>query len=139
MSLPPVLPEPANPDWAASDREVKIALVDHWNLVREGLRALIERQPGLVVVAQAASVVDAWELAVGPDVIVTDIDLPGASYSEVIQGLRAWLPEAPILVVSTVGHPAKVQAAIAVRRPGLPVEDRRAQRSVLRHSGAPAG
>jgi two-component system response regulator NreC len=88
-------------------------LVDHGTLVRAALAALIEQQPDLVVVAQASTIGDAGTFHGTPDVIVTDIDLPDARHRDVISGLRGVFPQSPILVLTFVGHPAKVQSVLA--------------------------
>jgi len=99
-------------------RKVKLLLVDRGTVVREGLRALVEKEPDLVVVAHAASLVDLVNLNVTPDVIVTDVDLPDARHGEVITGLRGLFPSSPILVLTLVCHPAKVQPVLAAGAEG---------------------
>ena len=94
-----------------NDQPVDVVLVDNRIVIREGLCALIEQQSDLVVVAQAASVREAGALDVEADVVVTDVDLPDARYGDVISGLRAFFAATPILVLTRVEHPAKVQAA----------------------------
>jgi two-component system response regulator NreC len=96
-----------------NDRPVYVVLVDNRTVIREGLCALIEQQPDLAVVAQAASVREAGGLDVAADVVVTDVDLPDARYGDVISGLRVFFAATPILVLTRVEHPAKVQAALA--------------------------
>jgi two-component system response regulator NreC len=93
-------------------------LVDNRTVVREGLCALIEQQPDLVVVAQAASVGDALTVDLTPDVIVTDIDLPDAQHGEVIDRLRGFFSQSSILVLTLVGHPATVQSTLAAGADG---------------------
>jgi DNA-binding NarL/FixJ family response regulator len=97
---------------------VDVMLVDNRTVVRAGLCALIERQPDLVVVAQAASLGDAASFDIAPDVIVTDIDLPDAQHGDVIHGLRALFPRSSILVLTVVDHPAKVQSVLAAGADG---------------------
>ena len=87
--------------------------VDDRTVVRQGICALIEQQPDLVVVAQAASVREAGAVGVTPDVIVTEVDLPDARHGDVISGLRKFFPETSILVLTRVDHPAKIQSALA--------------------------
>ena len=54
-------------------------LVDSRALMREGLRAVIDQEPDLVVVAQAATVRDAGGIDIAVDVIVTDVLVPHAN------------------------------------------------------------
>jgi two-component system response regulator NreC len=87
-------------------------LVDTRAIVREGLRSVIDQQPDLAVVAQAATVRDAASLGVTPHVIVTDIDLPDAKNREVISRLRGFFQQSSILVFTPVAHPAEVQSVL---------------------------
>lgn len=105
-------------DGVSLSSTVGVMLVDNGNVVREGLCALIEQQPDLVVVAQAASVGDAVSLGVAPDVIVTDIDLPDAKCVDVISWLRKCFPETSILVLTRIDHPAKVQSVLSAGADG---------------------
>jgi DNA-binding NarL/FixJ family response regulator len=99
-------------------RAVDVVLVESRPVMRQGLRAVIEPEPDLVVVAQAATVRDAGSLDVTPDVVVTDIDLPDAKYADVIIGLREFFQQSSILVFTPVGDPAEVQAAVAAGAAG---------------------
>jgi DNA-binding NarL/FixJ family response regulator len=101
------------PTRSPSPRICKLVLVDKCSVMREGLCALIEQQPDLRVVAQAATVVGVEPLDVTPDVIVTDVDLPDARYGEVINGLGRRFPLVPILALTLVDHPAKVRSVLA--------------------------
>jgi two-component system response regulator NreC len=97
---------------------VKVMLVDNRTVVREGLCALIEQEPDLVVVAQAATVGDAGALGITPDVIVTEIELADTPQGEVIDGLGGLFPRTPILVLTLVGQPAQVQSVLAAGAAG---------------------
>jgi two-component system response regulator NreC len=95
-----------------SQHPVDVMLVDSRAVTREGLRATIEQEPDLVVVAQAASVRDARSPDITPHVIITDIDLPDARYGDVIGGLREFYPQSPILVFTSIDDPAEVQSVL---------------------------
>jgi DNA-binding NarL/FixJ family response regulator len=97
-------------------------LVDPRAVLRAGLRALIDKEPDLVVVAQAATVGDTTRLDVSPEVIVTDIELPDANRGEVISRLRAHFRQSSILVFTPVGHLADVQSVLAAGANGYLLE-----------------
>jgi DNA-binding NarL/FixJ family response regulator len=80
----------------------RVLIVDDHPFMRAGLAQLIDRQPGLVVSAEAGDPAAAMtELAKGPvDLVLTDISMPGRSGIEFIKDLQATRPELPILVVS---------------------------------------
>jgi two-component system invasion response regulator UvrY len=71
---------------------IKVLLVDDHAIVREGYRRLLEDEPSIRVVGHAANAAQACEraLELGPDVVVMDIALPGASG---IQAMRRMLKE----------------------------------------------
>jgi len=57
----------------------RILLADDHTIVRQGLRALIEKQPGMDVVAEAEDGLETMRLAqdLFPDVVIMDISMPG--------------------------------------------------------------
>ena len=64
---------------------IRVLIADDHAVVREGLRALINAQPGLTVVGEAASGIEAWRRAceIDPDVVVMDVSMP------IVGGLEA--------------------------------------------------
>jgi len=107
---------------SVSDQAVGVMLVDGRAVVREGLRAVIEPQPDLVVVAEAETVRDAGRFDLTPDVIVTDIDLPDAKSGDVIRALRRSFERSPILVFTPIGHPSEVQSVLSAGADGYLLE-----------------
>lgn len=111
----PASPTPAtavSPDGAGRKR---ILLVDDHPFMRAGLAGLIERQPDLVVCGEAGNPSEAFrELARSkPDLVLTDLTMPGRSGLEFIKDLRAAQPALAILVISM--HDEVVQAERALR------------------------
>ncbi len=79
-----------------------ILLVDDHPVLREGLGRLIEAEPSLSVCGMAGTVQDALSLVElkKPDLVVTDLTLPGRNGLELIKDLGAIHPEIPVLVFS---------------------------------------
>jgi len=95
---------------------ISILLVDDHAIVREGYRALLAKQPGLRVAAEAADAVQAYRLfkECSPDVVVTDLSLPGSSGLDLIGRIKQRCAEAKILVFSMHQNPSfAVQASRA--------------------------
>ena len=93
----------------------KVLLVDDHPFMRAGLGQLIERQPDLMVAGEAGSPAEALrELAKArPDLVLTDITMPGRSGLEFIKDLHAQDPNLLILVVSM--HDEAIYAERALR------------------------
>ncbi|NPV20960.1 response regulator transcription factor [Bradyrhizobium aeschynomenes] len=77
-----------------------IMLVDDHAVVREGYRSMLQKQPGLRVVAEAADGAEAYRLfkEVRPDLVIMDLTMPGVGGIEGIRRIRQWDRSARILV-----------------------------------------
>jgi len=93
----------------------KILLVDDHPFMRAGLAGLIDRQPDMAVCGEAGSPVEAFHAMekAKPDLVLTDLTMPGRSGLEFIKDLRAAEPNLAILVVSM--HDEVVHAERALR------------------------
>ncbi len=81
---------------------IRIALADDHAIVREGFRALIEREPDMTIVAECSSGIEA-EVVVAqtrPDVLVLDLSMRGGSGFDALPRLCASFPEVRVLVMS---------------------------------------
>ncbi len=108
---------------------IRILLVDNYQLVRLGLRVLIEQQPRFKVVGETGSCAETLECAVlaQPDVIVLDLDLGDESGLDLITVLRSKVPKANILVLTGLRdtsqhHQAVMQGAIGLVFKAQPFE-----------------
>jgi two-component system response regulator NreC len=102
----------------------RVMLVDDHTVLRAGLRALLDRQPDLTVVADAADVPQAYRVAHAeqPDLMILDLNLPGGGSLGLIEKLRA-LPNAPkVLVLSMHNDPPYARAALAAGACGYVVK-----------------
>src|SRR5947209_7450967 len=83
-------------------KNATILIADDHAVVRRGLRDLLRSQPGLKVVADVATGIEAIEKTreLHPNVVVLDISMPGISGTEAIPAiLQAW-PQARVLVLT---------------------------------------
>jgi DNA-binding NarL/FixJ family response regulator len=83
-----------------NDADRSIMLVDDHAVVREGYRAVLEKQPGLRVVAEASDGTEAYRLfkTAAPDLVIMDLTMPGIGGIEAIRRIRQWDKQARILV-----------------------------------------
>jgi len=86
---------------------IRILLVDDHAIVREGYRALLAKQPDMQVVAEAAEGAEAYLRfkECSPNLVITDLSLPGISGLEVIARIKQRSADAKILVFSMHQNP----------------------------------
>ncbi len=82
--------------------DIKLLLVDDHQVVRTGLRMLLEGQPDMKIVGEADSGVKALEKAreLSPDVVVMDITLPDISGIEATRRLKEELPGIAVVALT---------------------------------------
>ncbi|WP_328461813.1 response regulator transcription factor [Streptomyces sp. NBC_00448] len=109
-----------------TDRPIRLLLADDHPVVRAGLRAVLETEPGLVVVAEAATAEEAVTRAVRGDIDVVLMDLQfgkGMNGAEATAAITA-RPGAPrVLVVTTYDTDADTLPAIEAGATGYLLKD----------------
>ena len=93
---------------------LKVMVVDDHEVVREGIRSLLDRRPNFTVVAEAATVATAVELALKekPDVVVMDVRLPDGSGVEACREIRTNQPETYMIMLTSYADDEAVMASI---------------------------
>jgi len=88
-------------------KDVRVLVADDHEVVREGVCALIERQPNLKVCGLAATGREAIDLArkTRPDVVVLDMTMPESDGLDAIRQIKKALPDTEVLVFSA--HPSE--------------------------------
>jgi NarL family two-component system response regulator LiaR len=94
--------------------DIRILIADDHAVVREGLRALIDVEPGMALVGEAADGIEAVQKArsLQPDVILLDLVMPRMGGIEAIGEIKRENPGARILVVTSFAEDEKVFPAI---------------------------
>ena len=81
---------------------MRILIADDHGIVRSGLRLLLDRQPDMEVVAEAADGAEAVELALRdrPDLCILDVGMPRLTGLQATREIKAQAPEMRVLILS---------------------------------------
>jgi two-component system response regulator DevR len=92
----------------------RILLVDDHEVVRLGLKSLLERHPQFEIIGEAASAREALEQVAEnhPDVVVMDIRLPGTSGIEACEEITSRFPETRVLMLTSYAEDEMLFSAI---------------------------
>jgi two-component system response regulator DevR len=97
-----------------STRSLRILIVDDHEVVREGLRVLLNRRPGFSVVAEASTVEGAVAEAARtkPDVVIMDVRLPDGSGVEACREIRQENPDTKVIMLTSYADEEAVLTSI---------------------------
>jgi DNA-binding NarL/FixJ family response regulator len=104
---------------------IRVVIVDDHPIFRDGLAGLLTTVPGIDVVGTAASAEEALSLLPGTpcDVVLMDVNLPGASGVEATRRVGDIAPGAAVLVLSMVDDDDSVFASLAAGARGYLLKD----------------
>ena len=105
--------------------QIRVFLLDDHDVVREGLKFLLERQDDIVVVGESASAVEATARipALKPDVAVLDARLPDGSGIEVCRSIRAVDASIGALILTSYDDDEALFAAIMAGASGYVLKE----------------
>ena len=92
----------------------RVLLVDDHEVVRLGLKALLERHPQFDVIGEAANAREALEMVGNyhPDVVVMDVRLPGTSGIEACEDITNRYPETRVIILTSYAEDEMLFSAI---------------------------
>ena len=97
-----------------ADGSLRVFLLDDHEIVRQGLKALLDAEPDLEVVGEASNAAEALARvpALKPDVAVLDVRLPDGDGISVCRELKSKLPDLACLMLTSFGDDDAVFSAI---------------------------
>jgi CheY-like chemotaxis protein len=112
---------------SAETKTIRILAADDHALLRQGIASLIDIEPDMELVAQAATGREAIEQfrRHQPDITLMDLQMPDMSGMEAIIAIRGEFPNARIIVFTTYVGDVQVMRALKSRRARLPAEGKR--------------
>jgi two-component system, NarL family, nitrate/nitrite response regulator NarL len=110
---------------APASPTIRLMLVDDHPLVRDGLRARLDRTAGLQVVGEAGTADEALTQArhCQPDLVLMDIGLPGTNGIAATRQLRAALPHVRVLMLTMYDSAQTRREALAAGASGYLLKD----------------
>ena len=106
-------------------KRLTLLLVDDHAILREGLRALLELESDLTIVGEAGTFERALECAarLQPDVVLSDIGLPGRSGLLLVREIRKVCPTTRIVLLTAHGTEEYIRAGLDAEADGYVLKD----------------
>jgi DNA-binding NarL/FixJ family response regulator len=106
-------------------RPIRLLIADDHPVVRDGLRAMLATQPDMELIGEAATGTEAvaQARALGPDVVLMDLQMPDLEGPAAIATLREQAPEVRVLVLTTYGTDADITRAVDAGATGYLLKD----------------
>lgn len=106
--------DPDSPADDASGEAITVVLADDHEVVRQGLRMILEAEPDIEVVAEAGDAESAARYALGhkPSILLLDLNMPGENSLETIPKILDVSPETAVVVLTMQKEPAFARRAL---------------------------
>ena len=94
---------------------ITVVIADDHNLVRQGIRALVEKAPDIEILAEASDGHQAIEACsrLRPDVLLTDIVMPGVNGIQVVEHLKTFNVPSRVVVLSMHSDETLIRQALS--------------------------
>jgi DNA-binding NarL/FixJ family response regulator len=104
---------------------ITLLIAEDQRLFRQSLRLLLEREPDLIVVAEATDGREAFDLAMShkPDLVLMDVDMPKLDGVTATKLIRACLPATKVLMLSVHDEDTRIVAAVQAGAFGYILKD----------------
>ncbi len=105
--------------------KIRILVVDDHIVVRKGLMAILETEPGIEVVGEAGDGKEAVEKAceLQPDVVLMDLVMPGMDGIEATRQIKQRVPQVQVLVLTSFSTNDKVIPSLSAGATGYLLKD----------------
>ena len=107
-------------------KKIRVLLAEDQTMLRGALAALLELEPDITVVAQAANGREAHRLTreLAPDVVVTDIEMPEMTGLEFAAALKETTSKSRVIILTTFARPGYLRRALDAGARGYLLKER---------------
>ena len=106
--------------------KIRVLLAEDQTMLRGALAALLELEPDIHIVAQAANGREAFRLTrdLAPDLVVTDIEMPEMTGLELAAALKQSQSKARVVILTTFARPGYLRRALDAGARGYLLKER---------------
>lgn len=107
------------------DRSIQIVMIDDHDLIREGLKRIVDFEPDLDVIGEGRNGKEAIELCESkhPDVILLDINMPVMDGITALKTIKMNIPQIKVIILSVENEKSKLKQAIDIGADGYILKD----------------
>ena len=109
----------------ARERQFRVLLVDDHEIVRRGLKTVLQERPDITIVGESGTMQGGIEETVRlePDVVIMDLRLPDGSGVEACREIRSKVPDAKVIILTSYADEDALFAAIMAGASGYVLKD----------------
>ncbi len=113
--------------------KIRIVLAEDHTIVRQGLRSILEKQPGMEVIAEAENGREAVQIAekLKPDVILMDFSMPGLNGLEATRQIKQRMPNTKILILTRHANKEYIKSILRAGASGYLIKKSAAEELVI--------
>ncbi|HEX9014699.1 MAG TPA: response regulator transcription factor [Chloroflexota bacterium] len=106
-------------------KKIRVLVIDDHPLFRQGVRFALDSEPDIHVVGEAADGDEALRLAVelAPDVVLSDVNIPGPDGVEIVRNLKGKLPHTAVILMTAYDDEDQLFDAVRVGAAGYFLKD----------------
>ncbi len=109
----------------ATDPQYRVLLVDDHEIVRRGLRTVLQERPDITVIGEAGTMKGGIEetMRLQPDIVIMDLRLPDGSGVEACRDIRSQAPDIKVIILTSYADEDALFAAIMAGAAGYVLKD----------------